>query len=443
MLRSLTAAQLFAAAALAVAGPAFARAAEAPATRPGSASVAATSPAADPWREHRIPLRDGLLSVTALSDALGMSDAAGVAAGPSAATAQAPSPARLDLTGDRGPTFVRHLRATLGPGCEASLDATVGVLTLRIDRRTLWADDVARRRIGRLLATGRADRPAAVDAAGYGLTLPAKMDPARPLVLLVHGLASDNGIWGSMADQLAADGHQVAFFRYSDTDPIAAAGDLLADCVADLRLRRPETAVRLLAHSMGGLVSRHFVEGPAYHGGVDRLVMLGTPNHGSACANWRWALELYQHYAEGKPDPNWSLRQVAKDCNGAAGRDLQPGSEFITALNARPRRAGVQYTVVAGNRNAFRNHTAGWIDGTGEVFPDRTVNWVGVRHVRWALSERSKSMRAVDSSSDGVVPLESARLEGVADFVVVHADHVALACGHPPAAWDVVRARLK
>ena len=134
---------------------------------------------------------------------------------------------------------------------------------------------------------------------------------------------------------------------------------------------------------------------------------------------------------------------MAKDCNGEAGRDLQPGSAFLAALNARPRRADVRYTVVAGNRNAFRNHTAGWLDGTGEVFPDATVNWVGVRHVRWALSERAKSMRSVDSSSDGVVPLESAKLEGVADFVVVNADHVALACGHPPAAWEVVRARLK
>lgn len=442
---------MFAAAAAALSGTAFGQtAAGIVSTSQPAAGVAVATPtaglgvsAASKAVEFRLPVRQGELSLVALAAVFGP-EVGLLPAPPATATAPAgPHPSTINLSGDRGPTFVRHLSATLGPGCEGSLNAAGDALDLRVDRKALWTDDLARRRLARLVATGRADRAPDVADRGFGLTLPKTVDPARPLVVLVHGLASDNGIWGSMADQLTADGQQVAYFRYSDVDAISAAGDLLADCLADLRLASPAMPVRVVAHSMGGLVARHYLEGATFHGGVDRLVMLGTPNHGSDCSNYRWMLELYQHYCEGKGDASWSLRQVASECNGAAGRDLKPGSAFLAALNGGQRRSGVKYTVVAGNRNAFRNHTAGWVENTGEVFPNATVNWVGVRHVRWALSERAKSMRTVDSSSDGVVPLDSAKLEGVDDFVVVNADHVALACGHPPAAWDVVRARLK
>jgi hypothetical protein len=47
--------------------------------------------------------------------------------------------------------------------------------------------------------------------------------------------------------------------------------------------------------------------------------------------------------------------------------------------------------------------------------------------------------------SDGVVPLASAKLAGVADVVQLHADHNTLAMadgGNPPVAWEVIRDRL-
>jgi len=46
--------------------------------------------------------------------------------------------------------------------------------------------------------------------------------------------------------------------------------------------------VDIIAHSMGGLVSRSYIQGDNYQSDIDQLIMLGTPNHGSSPAYYLW-----------------------------------------------------------------------------------------------------------------------------------------------------------
>lgn len=46
--------------------------------------------------------------------------------------------------------------------------------------------------------------------------------------------------------------------------------------------------VNLVSHSMGGLVARSYVQGDQYKNDVDKLIMFGTPNAGSASAYFFW-----------------------------------------------------------------------------------------------------------------------------------------------------------
>jgi hypothetical protein len=62
--------------------------------------------------------------------------------------------------------------------------------------------------------------------------------------------------------------------------------------------------------------------------------------------------------------------------------------------------------------------------------------------VREGLSGKAAEMRSRPAECDGPVTVESCRLEGVADFVLLHADHMSLACGWPPAAWTAIKERL-
>jgi pimeloyl-ACP methyl ester carboxylesterase len=78
---------------------------------------------------------------------------------------------------------------------------------------------------------------------------------------------------------LRAQGFAVEFHDYDWRQPIAEAGQALAEKLRGLRPAR----VAIVAHSMGGLVSRvALAERGTRH--IERLVLLGTPNGGSFAA---------------------------------------------------------------------------------------------------------------------------------------------------------------
>ena len=83
------------------------------------------------------------------------------------------------------------------------------------------------------------------------------------------------------------DRHYVETFTYDWRQPLSTLGTRFAASLSDILARHPDQPVRILAHSMGGLVVRAaFAHDPglwerivARDGG--RLVMMGTPNHGA------------------------------------------------------------------------------------------------------------------------------------------------------------------
>ena len=70
---------------------------------------------------------------------------------------------------------------------------------------------------------------------------------------------------------------------------------------------------------------------------------------------------------------------------------------------------------------------------------------VGISASGGAIQSEREQLLSRTGASDGPVTLGSAGLAGVADFVAVPADHIALfesVDGQPPAAWPVIHNRL-
>jgi pimeloyl-ACP methyl ester carboxylesterase len=290
-----------------------------------------------------------------------------------------------------------------------------------------------------------APQATAAQAAAYGLLLPQRLDADKPLVVLVHGLDCDRVNWSGMDRLLAGAGYQVAYVTYPSDQRIADSAALLGKHLRALRERYPHLALNVLAYSMGGLVSRAYIEGDDYAGGVRRLILVGTPNAGSGWSRLRGVLELQEHYHLWRHEPKWSPTWMITDGLGEAGRDLRPGSKFLKELNARHRRHGVKYTVVCGDQHPARRVAADWIDCTASWVPRRASGWWGVRQGKEFLTRRANDVRNMASDSDGPVDVGRARLDGVDDVVIVHADHATLYIGtanEPPAAWDTIRDRL-
>lgn len=185
-------------------------------------------------------------------------------------------------------------------------------------------------------------------------------------VLLVHGWTDSAEMWDPATNQFAARlqtaGMDAWTFEYPPIGHIERSAGSLQRAIAAILARYPESSrIRIVAHSMGGLVSRAYIQGLGlshepvgdltvpYRNDVARLVTLGTPHLGSQA--WL-AVGLSATFIRG-------------DCRGQGGpAGDQLNNDFGTALpslflrtlnnlsgaSGHPLDPVCNYLFVAGNR---------------------------------------------------------------------------------------------
>lgn len=279
-----------------------------------------------------------------------------------------------------------------------------------------------------------AGRPAGEDKADPGVVLWSTLDakavafaPPGEIVLLIHGLDEPGTIWDELAPHLLDHGATVVRFDYPNDQALA---DSARDLVESLKRLRAlgVSRVSIVAHSMGGLVSREALtsdEGYAGSGAataelpaIDRLIMCGTPNHGSPLASMQAVAEAREQIVrrvQGTAADGSGLVAHAGDGQGEAGRDLSEGSEFLKALNARPLPKGVAMTTLCGVLTPER--------ACEYLKTEASEQWAGFLGADRAKALTAQACAVVETLGDGMVPAASTRLEGVADHVELEADH--------------------
>ena len=89
-------------------------------------------------------------------------------------------------------------------------------------------------------------------------------------------------------------------------------------------------------------------------------------------------------------DPQWSTAWIITEGMGQAGHDLRPGSPFLSQLNSRPRRDGVKYTIIAGDRPITRRWEANALTASSNIFPRKVAAFWGIRQTRAALQGKAQ-----------------------------------------------------
>ncbi|UCG12901.1 MAG: acetyltransferase, partial [Deltaproteobacteria bacterium] len=213
---------------------------------------------------------------------------------------------------------------------------------------------------------------------------------------------------------------------YPNDQPIVASARMFFEELKGLKplgIRR----ISIVAHSMGGLVSREMLTRPEIEYNraaesrqvpdVAALIMVGTPNHGSQMARFRVFAEIRDHLARlTKGEAVW-LGSIL-DGAGEAKIDLLPGSRFLTELNARPLPEGVNTLIIAGI-------TSPWS-------PSDISRWLNKIRQK-ASEERQKQIDAFGAFmismthglGDGLVTVESTRLKGI-PHLTVEGNHLSM-----------------
>lgn len=196
---------------------------------------------------------------------------------------------------------------------------------------------------------------------------------ANDIFLFIHGIIGDtesivkcirtplNGDRETLVSQNKA---QVLTFDYENlhTSIKQTANDLKTSLAA-VGLKEGHTKkLTIVAHSMGGLVSRYFIEQLHGYNAVSRLIMLGTPNNGSHWTNVRDMADTLLTYALNgavflKP---WMLilskvlGRVVKDAQNTL-QEMGPESDFLKELNSG-RSPKIPYVIIAGNTQKIIIH---------------------------------------------------------------------------------------
>jgi triacylglycerol esterase/lipase EstA (alpha/beta hydrolase family) len=198
----------------------------------------------------------------------------------------------------------------------------------------------------------------------------AKVADAQRILLYVHGIIGDTESMLSSIQQakVEIDGQQrplkdcydlVLAFDYENLNTeIEENARLLGEELKKIGLEPNHgRQLHIVAHSMGGLVSRWFIEREGGNQVVQHLVMLGTPNGGSPWPIIQdWGFAMLGAGLNQLSQIVWPVKAIAGlldfiDKNAAKALDqMQPDSEFLAKLANNPD-PGVPYTIIAGDRS--------------------------------------------------------------------------------------------
>jgi pimeloyl-ACP methyl ester carboxylesterase len=201
-----------------------------------------------------------------------------------------------------------------------------------------------------------------------------KVAAASNILLVVHGIIGDTEdiVKGLRAAKLDEQFDLVLTYDYENlnTSIEQTARDLKAQLAAAGVSKGDGKRLTVLAHSMGGLVSRWFIEREGGAAVVDHLVLCGTPSHGSPFGYVDQARRVIAMLAT----LSINFLPATAPFSGALMlllnrskkltptlEQMNPASDFLKTLNASkdPR---IAYTVLAGNIADYKEPSEGTFD---------------------------------------------------------------------------------
>ncbi len=121
---------------------------------------------------------------------------------------------------------------------------------------------------------------------GPGVFFLRDYDPAKIPVLFIHGVAGSPRDWQAMIESLEPERFQFWVLAYASGFPVDDTSEYLSEAISELRIRYGFDRLYLIAHSLGGLVGKSFIDTYDHGELVKLFVTLSTPWDGHQAAQF-------------------------------------------------------------------------------------------------------------------------------------------------------------
>ena len=197
-----------------------------------------------------------------------------------------------------------------------------------------------------------------------------RVKKAKKILLVIHGIIGDTEtIIEPVANLLElktssedSDFLMLTYDYENLTESIAKIAERFKAALEEVGLTEGHgKELTILAHSMGGLVSRQFIEQLGGNKVVNHLVMAGTPNNGSPFGKIEgaraWAVRFLELSANFAPNLIPFSGYILKGLQGATKvfktlGEMDPKSDFLKTLNNSDD-PGIKYSILAGDTNGY------------------------------------------------------------------------------------------
>ena len=260
-----------------------------------------------------------------------------------------------------------------------------------------------------------------------------ELEKAEHIVLLVHGFSSTTNKMSTLAEAIEKDQKkedlriEVACFDYSSHNGILAAAASLEKSLRTLIDKNPDCTISLVTHSMGGVVSRVMIEDKSFAiDQIKRLIMVAPPNHGTQLAALPTSyasLDLLLAKIDRK-GARKALQNFVSRANVAVD-DLKPDSKCLKELNSRGRNENVDYSIILGDLGILSTSETKLLRRLAHQLDDAKMGDAEQGNAVDDLRSLFKTLppELVTGQGDGVVSVESGKLNGVEDSVVMSFQH--------------------
>lgn len=186
-------------------------------------------------------------------------------------------------------------------------------------------------------------------------------------IVLVHGWHGGSSTFDEMKKELSKEGFLVYnpnLYTFTTQEYL---GDEFTYMVHDSIKKHAErlksqinsipggNKVDIVAHSMGGLVARYYIKYLDGDRHVNKLIMLGTPNHGADLASLAPTLS------------GWSPSIPSSSLNDPSTTEMEPNNQFLIDLNSPREDYGiVDYYTIRGKYDKFVTLESAKLSGVKE-----------------------------------------------------------------------------